>query len=178
MNNNLSQQIEAILFINPDPQSFKLLAGYLEVSVEELKQAVLVLEASLDNHALTLVQDNETIALVTKPEHTSLIESIKKQELSKELSKASAETLAIIVYHEGISKVQIEFIRGVNASYSLRALSIRGLIESRGSGRSIGYYPTLQMLEHFGVSKKEDLPQYAETVEKINKLLEQEIQGE
>jgi hypothetical protein len=34
------------------------------------------------------------------------------------------------------------------------------------------------MLEHFGVSKKEDLPQYAETVEKINKLLEQEIQGE
>jgi hypothetical protein len=39
----------------------------------------------------------------------------------------------------------------------------------------VGYYPTIQMLEHFGVSRAEDLPQYKETSEKISKLLNQEL---
>jgi segregation and condensation protein B len=176
--NNLSQQIEALLFTNSDAQSFKTLANLLQVSIEEIKEAVLILEKSLEGHAMVLVQNEEEVVLATKAEHSVFIESIRKEEISKELSKASAETLAIIVYHEGISKAQIEFIRGVNVTYSLRALSVRGLVDSRSVGRAVGYYPTLHMLEHFGVSKKEDLPQYTETVSKINKLLEQEIQGE
>ena len=121
-----------------------------------------------------LVREGEEVTLATRPEHSSLIETIRKEELSKELSKASAETLSIIAYHAGISKAQIEFIRGVNVSYSLRALSMRGLIEGRGIGRAVGYYPTLQLLEHFGVSKIEELPQYVETAEKITKLLTEE----
>jgi segregation and condensation protein B len=176
--NKLSQQIEALLFTTSDAQSFKNLASLLQVSIEEIREAVLILENSLEGHAMVLVQNEEEVVLATKPEHSLLIESIRKEELSKELSKASAETLAIVLYHEGISKAQIEFIRGVNVTYSLRALSVRGLIESRGVGRNIGYYGTLQMLEYFGVTKKEDLPHYLETVTKINKLLEQEIQGE
>jgi segregation and condensation protein B len=127
---------------------------------------------------MMLVQDGEEVTLVTRPEHSALIETIRKEELSKELSKASAETLSIVAYHAGVSKAQIEFIRGVNASYSIRALSMRGLIESRGAGRAVGYYPTLQLLEHFGVSKVEELPQYAETAAKISQLLTQEIQSE
>lgn len=172
--NNLSQQIEALLFATADPQSKKTLSSRLSVSIEDISSALTELEASLEGHGMMLVREGEEVTLATRPEHSTLIETIRKEELSKELSKASAETLSIIAYHAGISKAQIEFIRGVNVSYSLRALSIRGLIEGRGGGRSLGYYPTLQLLEHFGVSKIEELPQYIETAEKIRKLLVEE----
>jgi chromosome segregation and condensation protein ScpB len=55
---------------------------------------------------------------------------------------------------------------------------MRGLIEARGSGRAVGYYPTLQMLEHFGVSKVEELPHFVETAEKITKLLKEDNQSQ
>jgi segregation and condensation protein B len=174
MKNNISQQIESLLFATADPQSYKSLANRLGVSVEEIKDAVSTLENSLEGHAMMIVREGEEIVMVTRPEHSALIETIRKEELSKELSKSSAETLSIIVYHQGVSKAQIEFIRGVNASYAIRALSMRGLIEARGAGRSVLYYPTLVMLEHFGVSRVEDLPEYIATSEKIKKLLSQE----
>lgn len=175
MNNDLSQKIEALLFATAEAQSLKSLATRLGASVEEIKEALDILEKSLVDHSIMLVRDNEEVALVTKPEHSALIETIRKEELSKELSKASAETLSTIAYYPGISKIQIEFIRGVNASYSIRALSMRGLIESRGAGRTVGYFPTLQLLEHFGVAKVEELPNYVETQDKIRKLLTDEV---
>lgn len=168
---NISSQIEALLFATAETQTLKALSSRLDVSIEDIKQALVDLEKDLEGHAMMLVIKEDEVALATRPEYSSLIETIRKEELSKDLSKASAETLAIIAYQNGISKAQIEFIRGVNVSYSLRALSMRGLIEPSGSGRSIVYHPTLQMLEHFGVSKIEELPLYQETKEKIDKLL-------
>ncbi len=175
MNNDLAQKIEALLFATAQAQSLKSLASMLDVSIEEVKEALGILESSLSTHAMMLVRDAQEVALATRPEHSALIEAIRKEELSKELSKASAETLSTISYYPGISKVQIEFIRGVNASYSIRALSMRGLIEARGVGRAVGYHPTLQMLEHFGVARAEDLPHYSETQAKIKKLLTDEV---
>lgn len=178
MNNNLPQQIESLLFALAEAQSFKSLSTRLGVSIEEIKEALSILEKSLEGHALVLVQNDQEVSMVTHSDYAPLIETIRKEELSKELSKASAETLSIIAYQVGISKSQIEFIRGVNVSYTLRALSMRGLIEARGSGRAVGYYPTLQMLEHFGVSKVEELPHFVETAEKITKLLKEDNQSQ
>lgn len=175
MSKNIDQQIESLLFARAEPQSLKSLSTRLGVSIEEIKEAVKTLEEALSGRAIMLVQDGEEVTLATRPEHAQLIETIRKEELSKELSKASAETLSTIAYHGGISKAEIEFIRGVNVSYTLRALLMRGLVEARGSGRSVGYHPTLAMLEYFGVSRTEDLPQYVETSAKITKLLKQEV---
>jgi segregation and condensation protein B len=174
MNNTTAHHIEALLFATAEPYTVQALAKRLDVSPENIREALGVLEASLEGHALMLVKSGDEVTLATRAEHGALIETIRKEELSKELSKASAETLAIIAYYPGVSKAQIEFIRGVNTSYSLRALSMRGLVESRGAGRAIGYYPTLALLEHFGVSQVEALPHYTETVQKITQLLTQE----
>ena len=169
----ITQKIEPLLFATADPYSVKSLASRLDVSEQEIDEALTTLASSLDDHAMMLVREGDEVTLATRPEHSVLIEAIRKEELSKELSKASAETLAIITYHGGVSKAQIEFIRGVNASYSLRALAMRGLIEGRGAGRAVGYYPTLQTLEHFGVARVEDLPEYTATSTKIETLLVQ-----
>ncbi len=174
MKNNLSQQIEALLFATAEPYTVQALSKRLDVSAEEVQEALSVLETSLEGHAVMLVKNGNEVTLATRAEHSTLIEAVRKEELSKELSKASAETLAIIAYYPGVSKAQIEFIRGVNASYSIRALSMRGLIEQQGGGRAVGYYPTLALLEHFGVAEVSALPQYTETVLKIKQLLSQE----
>ncbi len=171
MQQNLPQTIEAILFATAEPQTFAALSKRFEVDIETIGKAVEELRGMLEGHGITLNVLNEVVTLVTRAEHSALIEDIRKEELSKELSKASAETLAVIAYSPGVSKSQIEFIRGVNVSYSLRSLMMRGLIESKGAGRAVGYHPTLELLQHFGVVSLTDLPQYAETKAKIDKLM-------
>lgn len=169
--NNLTQSIEAILFATAEPQTYASLAKQLGVETDAIDSAVKELVASYEGHGVAVVELNQVVSLATRSEHSALIEAIRKEELSKDLSKASAETLAVIAYTPGVSKSQIEFIRGVNVSYSLRALMMRGLIESKGAGRAITYHPTLDLLEHFGVTSIEQLPDYVETKTKIATLL-------
>lgn len=171
MKNNLAQSIEAILFATSEPQKIETLATRLAVSLEEVGEAITQLITSLEGHGLMVLLHDDVVTLVTRAEQSALIESIRKEELTKELSKASAETLAIIAYTPGVTKSQIEFIRGVNASYSLRALQMRGLIEQHGSGRTIVYQPTIALLTHFGVGELSELPDYAATKTKIETLL-------
>src|SRR4051812_21852829 len=132
MSEQLLQSIEAILFATSEPQSFKSLAERLDSDTEAVQQALQTLKDRYEGHGITLVIHEHAAALVTKPEFGTLIETIRKDELQKELTKASSETLAIVAYHPGITKAEIEFIRGVNASYSLRALQMRGLVEQKG----------------------------------------------
>ncbi len=174
MSKNLSQSIEAVLFATAQSYSYAELAKLLEVAAEDIAPAAEELKKSLEGRGIVLTSVGDTIGLATHSDFSTLIEKIRKEELSKELTKASAETLAVIAYTPGVSKAQIEFIRGVNVSYSLRALQMRGLVESKGQGRGIGYFPTLELLQHFGVSSIEGLPQYAETKAKIDALLKTE----
>lgn len=168
----IAQSIEAILFATAEPQTYTSLAKQLGVAVETIERAVKELTTTYEGHGIAVVELNQVVSLSTRAEHSALIEAIRKEELSKDLSKASAETLAVIAYAPGVSKAQIEFVRGVNVSYSLRALMMRGLIESKGAGRAITYHPTLELLEHFGVSAITELPNYAEIKAKIAALLE------
>lgn len=171
---SLASTIHAVLFATAEPYSIKNLTVLLEKTEEEVSAALHELTQNLEESGIMLVHNNDTVTLATRPEHSSVIEKIRKEELSRELSKASAETLAVICYHPGATKAEIELIRGVNVSYSLRALAMRGLIETVGAGRSITYSPTLDLLEHFGVSSIEELPLYEETTKKITALLTQE----
>lgn len=172
MNPTLIQSIEAILFATSEPQSFSSLAERLSVSTDEITSAVAALGELLREHGIAVVTYNEQVMLATKPQQSELIETIRKEEFNRELSKASSETLAIVAYYPGATKAHIEFIRGVNGSYTLRALQMRGLIEQRGLGRSVSYHPTLDLLRHFGVEQIEALPQFSQTHQKIVALLE------
>ncbi len=169
--NNIPQTIEAVLFATAESYSTAALAKLLGVSVEEIEHAAAALDAALADRAVMLVRQGDTLTLATRPEHGELLEALRKEELQKDLSKASAETLAVVAYHPGATKAEIELIRGVNSSYSLRALQIRGLIETKVSGRNTIYYPTVALLESYGVASVEALPQYVETKQKLDSLL-------
>ena len=110
-----------------------------------------------------------------------MIEDLQKEELNKDLSKASLETLSIVLYKNGVSRAEIDYIRGVNSSFTLRALSVRGLVEktvdSKDNRRYI-YKPSFELLSFMGVKSIEELPEYAEVSNSLNvaaKNLEEEI---
>ena len=161
----LSKKIEAILFFKGEPVSMKRLVEILKVSREEVAEAIIDLHNKLQERGIVLLEKNDEITLGTNPELSSLIEHLQKEELNKELSKASLETLSIVLYKNGVTRAEIDYIRGVNSSFTLRMLSIRGLVEKSADpkdARRYIYKPTFDLLSYMGVKNVTELPEYKE----------------
>jgi len=172
----LDSQIEAILFSRGEPIAIKKLADILEKSHAEIENGLLTLGQKLENRGLTLITLSDKVMLGTNPNLSYIISKINKEEMEKELGKASLETLSIIFYKGPISKREIEYIRGVNSSYILRNLAIRGLIErtaDEGSRNNL-YKITFDLLTNLGLKSMEELPDYLKVREEIEKLKEKE----
>ena len=174
---NLEAKIEAVLFFKNEPVSIDELSKWLGEKPDAIKTALANLSDSYKDHGIVLVSDGESVSLGTSPDLSELVEKLQKEELSRELGRAGLETLAIILYKGPISRREIDHIRGVNSSFILRTLLIRGLIErtdpstSLGAGRSYSYKPTLKLLEYLGVSSREDLPDYKSAFKKIEEFV-------
>lgn len=163
----LRHQIEAILFYQAEPITVKRLSLLVKRPEEETRSALLELGGTLESTGLCLLQNNDEYTLGTNPEASAIIETIAKEELNKDLSKASLETLAIVLYKGPVTRAEIDYIRGVNSTFILRNLLIRGLVEkveNPKDQRSFLYKTTLALLEYMGVSKLADLPEYKETL--------------
>lgn len=161
---NLDKKIEAILFYKNEPLSKVFLAKTLETNVSEIENAIKVLDERLSkNSGLCLITSQDKLSLSTNKEMSVLIEKISKEEMSEDIGKAGLETLSIILYKEGVSKREIDYIRGVNSSFILRNLLIRGLIErvvSDNDKRLFVYKPSIALLAHLGIKNREQLPNY------------------
>jgi len=174
---NLEQKIESILFWKAEPVKFSELAKILEVSEGEIKDAIESLKNSLSSRGLSLVEQENKIALVTNPENGELIEKLQKEDLIKDLSKATLETLSIILYRGPLKRSEIDYIRGVNSQFILRNLLVRGLIEKKSDPkdeRAFIYKASLDLISYLGISKIEDLPDYESVNNDIEGFLNQE----
>lgn len=162
---NLEIKIEAILFFKGEPVSRKRLAEILKADIFEINDGLERLKENLKNRGIVLLEKENEIMLGTAPELSKLIEDLQREELNKELSKASLETLSIVLYKNGVSRSEIDYIRGVNSSFTLRALSVRGLVEkttdAKDSRRYI-YKPSFELLSFMGIKSVEELPDYNE----------------
>ncbi len=171
----LEQKIEAILFYKAAPIKKSFLEKFLDISSDNLSSAIANLNANLNRTALRIVDSDTEVALVTAPEHGDLLKSLQKDDLKKEIGKAGAETLAIILYKGPISRSEIDQIRGVNSSYIIRNLLIRNLIERvHNSNGSVKFIPTTNLLNYLGITHKSELPDYIEITKKLE-LFEQSI---
>jgi segregation and condensation protein B len=116
------------------------------------------------------MEKGDEITLGTNPEFSKLIEHLQKEELKKDLSKASLETLSVVLYKNSVTRAEIDYIRGVNSSFTLRMLSIRGLVEKSldpKDNRRYIYKPTFELLSFMGVKNVEELPEYKEINENL-----------
>lgn len=173
---NLESKIEGLLFYKGEDVSISKLAELLNVSKDQIEEALVLLDQALANRGLVLVRKENNVVLGITGELTPLIESIRKDEITKELSKASLETLSIILYKNGVSRSEIDYIRGVNSSFILRNLLVRNLIEKVVDGkdsRKILYKPTFEALSFMNITSIEMLPNYLDVKKELDTVINQ-----
>ena len=172
---SLDVKLEALLFVYGEPMEEKKAAKILGVPLEEVHTAAGALGERLvkSGSALTLLANDGRVQLVTKPAFSELAQTVLKNELQEELTPAALETLAIVSYAGSAPRSVIDYIRGVNSSFILRALLIRGLVERSldpARGNAYRYAPSFELLRHLGLQKLEDLPDFSRLNGLITKL--------
>lgn len=169
---DLTQKIEALLFVESKPFSFKKIAKLTGESEDAIAEAAKALQVEYDTHkaGVRLVVEGTNVQLMTAPEQAEFIAEYLNAEQTGELTRPSMETLTIIAYRGPVSKAEIELIRGINCSVILRNLLMRGLAEDVGETEtgSPVYRVTLEFLRFLGVNKVEDLPNYEELNENVH----------
>jgi segregation and condensation protein B len=166
----LEQKLEAALFFAGGPMSATDLSGVLGVEEQQVSAAAVTLANNLAGRGVELLAVENEYELVTSPEVSDVVAAMRKEEHTKELGKASAETLAVVVYRGPVSRSELEEIRGVNCAHALRELSIRGLVARKEPLRSqdpVRYVATPVLLEHLGVTDLTDMPGYTAVRDEI-----------
>lgn len=170
---NKTKELEAYLFIKGEPQLKKDVEKVLDCTAQELEMYIADLKAQYTDRGITVVESESEITLATTPDVSVFIDKVEKEERGGELSKASLETLSIILYKEGVTRSEIDYIRGVNSSFILRNLYLRGLIAKKdGQSRSPMYIPTVSLLSFLGITHTHELPEYNTFREKLIESVE------
>lgn len=165
----LSQKLEALLFISSSPLKEYDLKEYFRVSLSEIRDALQELKEILESeqHGIFLSQLAGGWVLQTKPELYDEIKSFHESELSRKihLSSAAIETAAIIAYNQPVTRGEIDNIRGVRSDSIVARLLEHGLIKTSGrkeTGGALMFRTTKKFLEIFGLNSLNDLPVIAE----------------
>ena len=150
--NDLAKKIEALLFVSGEGMAISRLASLLKKSDSDVKSALEELETHLgEHHAITLLKDVDKISLVSSKDVSRLVEDFAKEEFAGELTRAALETLTVIAYKGPVRRSEIDYVRGVNASFILRNLLTRGLVErlrDQKDSRAYLYRVSSDWLEH------------------------------
>jgi segregation and condensation protein B len=152
--------VEALLFSAAEPLSEADLAKRLPAHVDVI-QALADLAIHYQGRGVELACVGGRWRFQTAAEFAYLM--TEEREEPKRLSKAAQETLAIVAYHQPVTRAEIEAIRGVQASRgTLDALLELGLVKMRGRrrspGRPVTFGTTDAFLEHYGLASLGDLP--------------------
>jgi len=162
----------------PKTSVTKKLSQLLKISAEEAKQKVKDLNQYYEQNqsGLRLVFNDTSVQMATVKDNANLVEELIRSEVKEDLTPAALETLTIISYKGPLRKIDIDFIRGVNSTHTMRSLLIRGLIErasDKHDARSFVYQPSLEFLKTLGVSNITELPDYQETNKKLEGIKQQ-----
>lgn len=164
-NTHTISALEALLFQYGEPIPKKKIATLLSISVEECLRLIAEYSEVLkeEDRGLMLLVDNDVVQLTTKQEFKGVLETVVYDEFKEELTPASIETLSIIAYLGPIPRATIDYIRGVNSSFIVRSLLVRGLIErnqDENRKHAYEYKITFDFLKHLGISRIEDLHEF------------------
>ena len=158
------RQVEAILFAAEEPLDLKSIQTRLKIKAE-VSKILKSLENQYKNRGINLICIANKWSFRT-PSNLSKLMNLQKS-AQKRLSKAATETLAIIVYHQPVTRSEIEAIRGVSfATGTLEILLELNWVRPSGRknvpGKPIQYITTDAFLSHFNLQKLSDLPNVEE----------------
>ena len=156
---DLVRAVEATLFAAEQPMTAEAISAHLGGA--EVKPALAELQATYAERGVHLVERGKHWHFQTAPDLAHLLR--REREEVRRLSRAATEVLAIVAYHEPVSRAEIESIRGVQtAKGTLDVLLEAGWIRIAGRrevpGRPVIYATTSEFLTHFGLQSRSDLP--------------------
>ncbi|MDX9913134.1 MAG: SMC-Scp complex subunit ScpB [Candidatus Moranbacteria bacterium] len=157
--------IESILFARGEEISFLQLAKTIEIKKSEVISAVdeLIVQYQEGKKGFGIIKNGENIQMVTNPDNAQFVERTIKKNLQETMSRTALEVLAIVAYRGPVSRADIEAIRGVNSSFTLRNLLMRGLIiKSTNENDQRGYLYNIssEFIKKMGIGKIDELPDY------------------
>lgn len=166
----LKSAIESILFISGEPVKISRIVKITGAPKPEVENAAMILqnEYSSGQRGFVIMKKEDEMQMATSPENASLVDDFVKSEIQENLSKASLEVLSIVAYRGPITRAEVEAIRGVNCSFTIRALLMRGLLEridNPKDNRSYLYKISFDFLKKLGLESADRLPDY----EKLSK---------
>ncbi len=157
--NEFTRAVEATLFASSTPLTKIEISEYagdgdVESALEELAE-------HYSDRGIALVERGGRWHFQTAPDLAYLLRRTREE--PRRLSRAATETLAIIAYHEPVSRAEIEAIRGVQISKGtldvlMEAGWVRPAGRREGPGRPLLYATTADFLSHFGLASRRDLP--------------------
>ena len=172
----LKSMIETILFVHAEPTSVGMLAKLTKYNKKEVEGALAGLVEEYKERGFMLLHKGDEWQLASSSANADVIENLVKSEFTQELSRSSLETLTIVAYKGPISRIEVEYLRGVNSSFTMRNLLMRGLIErveNPKDARSYHYQVTFDFLKNFGLTHIEQLPRFEEFKQKKIEILEE-----
>jgi segregation and condensation protein B len=156
---DLVRAVEAALFAAEEPMSAEAISTHLGGA--DVKAALAELAETYAERGVQLVERGKRWHFQTAPDLAHLLR--REREEHRRLSRAATEVLAIVAYHEPVSRAEIEAIRGVQtAKGTLDVLMEAGWVRIVGRrevpGRPVIYATTPDFLSHFGLESRRDLP--------------------
>jgi segregation and condensation protein B len=156
---DLVRGVEAALFAAEEPMTAETLSAHLGGA--DVREALRELEEHYRERGVRLVERGRRWQFQTAPDLAHLLR--REREQVRKLSRAATEVLAIVAYHEPVSRAEIEAIRGVQTSPgTLDVLMEAGWVRVAGRrevpGRPVIYATTPEFLSHFGLESRRDLP--------------------
>lgn len=163
--NEKCAKIEAILFACGDPVNIEKIADFLKISRKEIQEEVMILEEFYEKNknGLQIISKGNTIQLVSHSRFGKEIANFLNKRVNEPLTKVALEVLSIVAYRGPMTRAQIDNIRGVNCSFMIRNLAIRGLIEKHENptnARSYLYSVSYDFLKSMGITNVEKLADY------------------
>ncbi len=170
---NLLATVEAFLFTAGDPVDEKKIQTFLRLTKRQWCDIMNSLTEKYEqkNSGLQIIHKGSKIQLVTKPSLSELVAKFLGKTLgNEELSRATLETLAVVAYRGPVTRAQVEYVRGVNCSFALRTLSLRGIIDRKDNpldSRSYLYEISFDFLKNLGLKSVEELKDYDKLKERL-----------
>ncbi|MBN2847600.1 MAG: SMC-Scp complex subunit ScpB [Coriobacteriia bacterium] len=163
-NATLFGTLEALLFVSDEPVSVSRLATILETTPDEVESALKTLSAeyAADERGFQLREVAGGWRLYTHPAYHAQVEEYVLSWDTRRLSQAALEALAVIAYHQPVTRQGVNAVRGVNSEAVLSSLIEKGLVREvgrdRNAGNAIIYGTTRTFLERFGLKDLAELP--------------------
>ena len=156
---DLVRAVEATLFAAEEPMTMEQISAHLGGA--DVRDALRELASHYDGRGVHLVERAKRWHFQTAPDLAHLLR--REREESRRLSRAATEVLAIVAYHEPVSRAEVEAIRGVQTAKGtldvvLEAGWVRIVGRREVPGRPVIYATTPEFLAHFGLSSRRELP--------------------